>query len=556
MQPAETGRRLLSGARACAVALEAHPRRVLAVLVLANVVSTAAFAATVPHNGWAWYQGGDQLWYVTSGWLLGTGHLPPTIVGYGWSLAVMPVTWITGPTWLQAIPVVVVVNVLVLVPLALLALYALASAIAGRLFGYWAALLWIILPFAAIPLFDDRYHERFVDQFLPQALGLTGMADFPSTVAVLAAAALVARSLRRPGWDEALLAGLVAGFAGGLKPPNYLFAIGAVLAYAVARRPREAATFLAALVPTVVALTIWKARGLGSIPVFALEESRQAVSAGASFTGLSIERYVDIDLGHWREQMDQLREYFWSLRLAQWTPVAGLIAVLRVRPALAALLGGWLASYLLVKGTTELATIESGSFFRFVMPGWPAYVLLAAAIPFLVPGLYRRAASHAEPPPARETVRRRWVAVAAVPLAFLPIVWVAAARPIHDESRAVLQDTGSTQMLTPVDPSIVVRVTPDGEARVITWDDPHRRAKVFYRVFRTLGAEPDVLCDTKGAADCVLEMIVLGTTRERRLVDGSPPPGVTYRVGVATNYRDDPAQGDVFAVSPPVRDLP
>ena len=29
--------------------------------------------------------------------------------------------------------------------------------------------------------------------------------------------------------------------------------------------------------------------------------------------------------------MDQLREFFWSARLAQWAPIAGLVAVLRVR---------------------------------------------------------------------------------------------------------------------------------------------------------------------------------------------------------------------------------
>ena len=39
-----------------------------------------------------------------------------------------------------------------------------------------------IAPFVAIPLFVERYHAQYVDQFLPQPLGLTAMADFPSMV--------------------------------------------------------------------------------------------------------------------------------------------------------------------------------------------------------------------------------------------------------------------------------------------------------------------------------------------------------------------------------------
>ena len=36
--------------------------------------------------------------------------------------------------------------------------------------------------------------------------------------------------------------------------------------------------------------------------------------------------------------------------------------------------------------------------------------------------------------------------------------------------------------------------------------------------------------------------------------DTSPVPGRhPYRVGVAANYLDDPTQGDVFVLSPPVQ---
>ena len=112
----------------------------------------------------------------------------------------------------------------------------------------------MLAPFAAIPLFDQRYHEKWIDQFLPQALGLTAMPDYPSIVVTLAAALFVVRSLSPGRIPDAVLAGLLAGTAGGLKPPNYLFAIGAVLAYLVARRWREGVAFGIAIIPSLISL--------------------------------------------------------------------------------------------------------------------------------------------------------------------------------------------------------------------------------------------------------------------------------------------------------------
>ena len=172
-----------------------QPRAVLGVLVGAQIVGTLALAAAAPHNGWVYYQGGDQIINTTTGWLLGRLELPPTEVGFLWPLIQAPMTWFTGPTFVQALPPLLFLQVLVLAPIALLCIYGIAHEIGGRLLGYWAATLWVIAPFAAIPLFVDRYHEKWVDQFLPQALGLTAAADYASMVAVLAAALFIARSL-------------------------------------------------------------------------------------------------------------------------------------------------------------------------------------------------------------------------------------------------------------------------------------------------------------------------------------------------------------------------
>ena len=72
-----------------------------------------------------------------------------------------------------------------------------------------------------------------------------------------------------------------------------------------------------------------------------LEQTRLAVAAATTAISVDLDRYLDFDLDHWLQQMDYMREFFFSARVAQWAPIAGLLAVLRVRRgALAALLAG------------------------------------------------------------------------------------------------------------------------------------------------------------------------------------------------------------------------
>lgn len=530
-----------------------RPRVVVGSLVVVQVVATLAFAVGVEHNGWVWFQGGDQIWLTTQGWLLGQLELPPTELGYMWSLVLMPIMWITGPTYVEALPPLVVFQVFVLGPVALLCIYDLACRIGGRLLGYWASLLWVITPFAAIPLFVDRYQERYGEQFLPQALGLTAMSDYPSMVLVLAAAVFVVRSLDAARLTDAVLAGLLLGAAGAMKPPNLLLGAGAALAYLIARRWRGGIVFAMAVLPSLLLLAYWKDKGLGGIPILSLEEARVATGSTMTAVSVDLDRYVDLDFGHWRTQMNELREFFWSARVAQWVPVAGLIAVLRVRRgAVAALVAGWLAAFLVVKGFSPRATIESGSFWRLLMPAWPAYLLLLAAIPLLVPTLARRLGDRLLAPPARP-VAPRWVAIAAVLSLVVPATVIAASAPLAGPSDALTQDDAGNFILTSVDESVELRVERGQDGNRLTWNDGPWRAGVFYRVYRSEGE--DVECEnTDGhpAQSCYFSGTLLGSVREREYLDGGAPSGATYRIGVGTNWIDDPAFGDVFAFSPAV----
>src|SRR6185312_6493724 len=96
-----------------------------------------------------------------------------------------------------------------------------------------SAALWIALPFAAIPLFDPRFHERYIEQFLPQALGLTALGDFPSTTALAASAYLLLRARRVGGDAPITAAGLTTGFAIAIKPANGLFLVAVAITLAL-----------------------------------------------------------------------------------------------------------------------------------------------------------------------------------------------------------------------------------------------------------------------------------------------------------------------------------
>ena len=542
--------RLAHKAGLALVRLAERPWLALAGLVAIHWLLVLVFALTVRHNGWLFYQGGDQIWYSTTGSLLGHGELPPTRVGYGWSLLLAPIMLFVGPGYVAAIPAVIALNVLVLAPLALAAVYGIADRIAGRVFALWAAALWVAAPFLVIPFWRQDYHERFVEQFLPQALGLGALADYPSMVFLLLSAYFAVRALQEPSAHSPLLAGLLAGFAIAIKPANALFLAGPLLAFVVVRSARPLLAFGAGVAPSVLVLALWKQRGLGELPLFAYEQARLA--GGTTITAIGVDRYIDLDWATFRQNTNELREWFWSARLLQWIPIAGLVAVGRRSIPVSALLGGWFGAFLLVKGSSPLSTVSSGSFFRFLIPAYPAYFLLAAALPLLVPGV-PRALSERWPALPGWTPGRRAIVAAVLALVLVPTGLIATARQVTGPEKAMLVNG----ILTPVDDEFDIHIKADGPARELTWDTDQGASDVFYRVYRTAAGGADTSCSPNGStSECRLELLLLGTTREGRFRDGSPPPGSVYRVGRAANWRDDPEGGDVFLISPPVRDAP
>ena len=193
------------------------------------------------------------------------------------------------------------------------------------------------------------------------------------------------------------------------------------------------------------------------------------------------DRIDTFDWDSWRSNMSGLREYFWSARVLQWAPLAGAVAVARRSLPACGLLAGWLFAFVLVKGSSPVATVDSGSFFRLLMPAFPAFIVLVAAVPLLVPGLFRRLGEDIAPVATAPLGRRALVALAVV-LAALPVGAVAVAQPVDGPERAIIVD----EILVPVDSEAMgLRVEVTNGGNRLTWDEPTGLARLFYRVYRT-----------------------------------------------------------------------
>jgi hypothetical protein len=522
---------------------------VLAPVVVLQLLAVLVFALRVPHNGWLYYNGGDATTYWLSEYAIGHGHLPSTWLGY-----VLPVAYgwvpLLGTTLLEGAAAIVLLQVLVLVPLATVLVYAVARRIAGPLFALFAAVAWVAAPFASLEMLRPDFRERFHETFLPQAFGLVNMGDFPSVVVLLAVALFVFRVLDEGRGEDALLAGLLLGLAVGIKPSNALMLPLPALVFALRRYPRSVLLYGVALVPALVTLAVWKQRGLGTLPLFAFPEAREAL--GASIPGVDrVNRYLHFDWSHFADNLQDVREYFWSRLLVELLPIAGAFAVMRKSVAKGLYLALWAVVFFVVKGAAPQANVTDASYFRLTMPGLPAYLLLAAAVALLVPRWGRRAQvlRPVETLPAPSL--RLAVAIALLALAPFPVV--ALARPVPPETLAY-QEASATG--GPISAGLDVRPAPIAGGVRLTWQRPPTGSSdVFYVVYRGPATDGDGCLPPTAASlpqVCNFRMAPLARTGITRLDDTPRPGRYVYRVGVFASWSGRPDQGDLMLLSPPV----
>jgi hypothetical protein len=536
------------------------PIFVLGGAVAAQWVLVLALARTVRHNGWVYYQGGDQLWYYTLARLVSHGQLWQTPVGYLWSFTLAPFARLAGADLVSALPAIVLFDVLVLLPIALLAVYGIASRLGGRMFGYWALVVWLVLPFIGILYTNTGYHQRYTELLLPQAFGLTGMADFPTMVAVVVSIYFATKALldATPSMTDAAAAGAAAGIAIAVKPSAALILVGPVVAFLAAHRERLLVVAAAAMTLPMIALAVWKERGLGHLPLLSSHAAGAppGVAALGPVFALDIHKYFgDLSRHQLALNIDLLREHFWSGHLAVWLLLAGLVAIGRRSRLVFALVAGVVLPFAIVKSAYPQASFEDGSLFRLLMPIYPFFVLGLAALPLLLPGAPSRLGPfrpvwRGPSPRARAAL----VGAALVLAALVPLAVTAAATTTTGAVHAA--SVTGTEMPISVDTDVGLRARLRNGTVLLTW----RRQRplggsVFYRVWRLAATQDDGLTCAKvtGAESCTLAYgTEVGVTRDPARYDKPPAGTWVYRVGIAANWLDDPAYGDVYFASAPV----
>jgi len=515
---------------------------VLIPLCALSWIVTVGFALHAKHNGWLFYNGGDGTYYWTMPWAIAHHLLPATTISYGLPVFTWPLTLIFGSIVLPALPAIVILQVAILGPLAVCGMYGIGTRIGGKLFGILTGLAWAIAPFAAYHFFYNRVRFDFGSVALPGTLGLNNLADYPSLVLTIVIAWLLLRSLDDRRWNDIVLAGTLCGLLIAVKPSNGFFVPAPICALLVARRWRETGGFLLAMVPALVTLAVWKDAGLGHLPVLGSEAVH--VAAGASLGGAvhgRITHYIPFSWSNFTTNLSELREYGWSLRLAEYLPLAGLIGAFRRGIPHAVLLGLWCIDYMVIKGGTT-ASVYEWSYFRLTMPGFPAYVLLTCCIVFLIPGFGRRWRPRVAQP-TRLRFTPGLIAALAV-LSVYPLIVVATHGGSADNRVAL--DTSNQLAVIAGDLHLKVVPTPAGPS--LRWRQPNvGQTKVGYVVFRS--KIPGCVTESR---ECMLAISPIRLVHSNNFPAWQFGSGL-YRVGLVAGPRVSRLDGDLMLLSPPIR---
>ena len=547
---------------------------IVGLCVVGQWAVVGALSQQAQHNGWIYQHGDDGPWYWTSAWALTTLHIPYSAVSLGWPYLLTPFAAIFGPDMAQGLPAVVAFNQLVLAPACVVGMYLIGERVAGRLFGVWTAFLWVALPVISLLLYASHARHVVVDSFIPTATGLNAVSDFPSTACAIASGLLLLRAGESNHWRDAALCGVVLGFLMLVKPSNapmLLVAAGALLA---ARRLRGLLVAAAAAVPSVLALAIWKRTGRTDAFVSAPAGGGQPHPGPAPPPGTAAHRhglfahvtdiwnrflhlpqhYVAFDAHRVGQNISTLREMFWSFRLLEFLLVAGAIGLVARGRWRGAVVVGWFLAYALIKGTISYASVSDTSLYRFLLPAWPAWVLLVAGVVFCWPIGPDRRTRQRRVDERRSAVLSapspRVVVAAAVVLGVGPLALVAAASPVEPGTTAQMAYVGAPVAV--VDFGLRARPGPDPHSVILTWN-PLRtgRASYIYRVFR--GPPPDCEVRSNGAPTCLFNLPLISATQTHTVEDLGARGRVIYRVALAAGPRNDPnSVSDLLLLSKPL----
>ncbi len=542
---------------------EAQPRKVLSVLLVVEWLTILGVALTVQRNGWIYYQGGDQLWHYAASWLMGQGRLTHTSVGYGWSIILLPFALLSGPNLVSALPAILLFNVLVLMPIAFVSVYGIGQRLGGRLFGYWTAVLWIVVPLIGINYADTGYHQRYTELLLPQSFGLSVMSDFPSMVVLAAAAYFTLRAAQDNARSDAILAGLLAGVALGIKPSNAPFLAGAGLALLIAKRWRGIVLFGLGLAPGVVALVVWKARGEGQVPLFSNSAQVNRLALGAhqpllGFAGLDLHKYIGFDW-HWFmvQQIDSLDGHFWSVRVLEWLAFAGVIGLLRRSRPAGLLFGGWLFATIFVKwgSTSHGSTVDDSDILRQTIFTIPAALMLISGILLLFPGLPQRLPRTDTRPWGSHRLRVGLATGILTLFGVVPVALAVALTPLKNSDTLTYYTQTGSHLSAPfnIDSTWHLTVKQRGGTVRVAWPRLRSIGGTMNYVVLRAPASNAISCDvTGGGAQCRLNVTIVDFTKTTSFHERPGPGRWEYRIGAKASWIDDPTAGDIYVATPPL----
>ena len=209
------------------------------------------------------------------------------------------------------------------------------------------------------------------------SLALTGAATALAVVAALRIGGVAFAALAAAVWIA--LPAALPFWRGDFRPHYHDEVLSTVYGLDDPSRLAVSVLLLAALVLALGRTTVERAGAAAC--------ALAGVVVGAVTFGLSPVAF------HWHEltqNLLQIREYGWSVRLVEYLPLAGLFGAFRRSPLVGTLLGAWLLAGVVL----PMAHLRPGGFpvslLRAIVPGLPAYLLLTACIVYLVPGWARR----------------------------------------------------------------------------------------------------------------------------------------------------------------------
>ena len=238
-------------------------------------------------------------------------------------------------------------------------LYAVMNLVGGRAAALIGGLVFVLAPVVLAKRYfvtggpNLDYRTVYRHQILPVEYGLQHRAELIAACLVLTSAYLSLVQTRAPLWASAALAAAAASAAALVYPHAWLVLAAPVLAALALRRPLPAASAVATAGIGLIALAVFR-----QIPHVTFGWHSMGITLGG------------------------VREFTWSRRVLEYLPIAGFIGLARRSVQGAVFFGAALIALVILPLAQQH---DLTVYLLSIVPGLPAYWLLASSIGFLVP---------------------------------------------------------------------------------------------------------------------------------------------------------------------------